>query len=120
MALVGPVFVMTRSARGVSVSASVLLAELGSEAPAPGATVAVLTRTPTASGATAADAVKVAVAPRGRLMVSLMEPLPAGALQLPPSDAAHVHVTPVSAAGKTSVTVAPIASLGPLLVTTIV
>src|SRR5262245_17943946 len=111
--LAGPVLVRTRSARGVSVSASVLLAELGSEAPGPGATVAVLTSTPTASGATVAVAVKSAVAPIGSVMVVVIFPLPAGAPQLPPDGVAHVHVTPVSAAGKTSVTVAPIALLGP-------
>src|SRR5262245_5974776 len=120
MTVAGPVLVMTTSARGVSVSESVLLAELGSEAPGPGTTVAVLTRTPTASGATMAEAVKTAVAPTGTLTVVVMCPLPAGALQLPPPEAEHVQVTLGSAAGKTSVTVAPVALLGPLLVTTIV
>src|SRR5262245_4863346 len=111
---------MTRSARGVSESESVLFAELGSDAPGPGATVAVFTTTPTASGATVAVAAKIAVPPTGRLTVVLMCPLPAGALQLPPDGVAHVHVTPVSAVGNTSVTIAPTASLGPALVTEMV
>ena len=41
-----------------------------------------------------------------------MSPLP-DAGHAPPPVPVHVHVTPVSVAGKVSVTVAPLASLGP-------
>ena len=41
-----------------------------------------------------------------------MSPLP-DAGHAPPPVPAHVHVTPVSVAGNMSVTVAPLASLGP-------
>ena len=47
----------------------------------------------------------------------LPEPLE---VQLEPIEAEHVQLTPVSTAGTMSVTVAPIASLGALLVTVIV
>ena len=99
----GPVFVIARSACGVNVSESVLLAELGSDAPGGGVTVAVFTRTPTAAGETVPVAVKVTVPPTGTVTVSLMEPLPLG-LQTPPPVPTHVQVTPVSAAGNVSVT----------------
>jgi hypothetical protein len=44
--------------------------------------------------------------------VALMSPAP-DAGQLDPADAAHVQVTPVSAAGNTSATVAPVTAVGP-------
>ena len=65
-----------------------------------------------AEGLTVPVAVKTTVAPTGTVTDVLMSPLP-GAGHAPPPVPAHVHVTPVSVVGKTSVTVAPIASLGP-------
>src|SRR5262245_39458930 len=96
----GPVLVIVTSACGVSVSESVLLAELGSDAPGPGVTVAVLTRTPTASGATVAVAVNVTVAPTGTSTAALMSPLPAAVRHAAPPVAAHVQVMFVNAAAK--------------------
>ncbi len=50
--------------------------------------------------------------PTGRLTVSLMLPEP-DAVQVPPPAPTQVQVAPVSAAGKVSATVAPVAALGP-------
>ena len=47
-------------------------------------------------------------------------PAPDAAPHDEPAVAVQVHVTPVKAGGKVSVTVAPVAMLGPLFVTTIV
>lgn len=82
-------------------------------------TVAVLASEPVAPASTAAVTVYVNVPPKSTVTESLMLPEPL-ALQLEPTDAEQVQVTPVKTAGKMSVTVAPIASLGPLLVTVIV
>jgi hypothetical protein len=68
---------------------------------------------------TVAVAVKVAVPPDSRLTLALRFPLP-DAGQLDPADAAQVQVTPLTCAGKLSVTVAPVTALGPPLLTTIV
>ena len=65
-----------------------------------------------AAGLTVPVAVKTTLAPTGTVTDVLMLPLPA-ATQVPPPVPAQVHVTPVSVAGNVSVTVAPIASLGP-------
>ena len=51
--------------------------------------------------------------------MSEMLPLPE-AVQLPPPAATHVHVTPVSVAGKVSATVAPVTAEGPALEATMV
>src|SRR5438876_853476 len=51
--------------------------------------------------------------------VSLIAPEPRG-VQVEPADAAHVHLTEDSSGGKRSVTVAPLTSSGPPLVTVIV
>src|SRR5581483_6457274 len=56
------------------------------------------------------------VLPAGMVTVSLMLPLPLALKPLAPPVA--VQVTPVKAAGKVSVTVAPVTLLGPALVTT--
>ena len=58
-------------------------------------------------------------APTGTFTVSLMLPVP-DAVQLPPPVAMHVHAALVMAAGKVSVTVAPMASLVPAFDTAIV
>ena len=73
-----------------------------------------------AAGSSVPVAVKTTLAPTGTVTAVLMLPLPEAG-HAPPPVAAHVHVTPVSVAGKASVTVAPLASLGPSgLVTVIV
>ena len=94
-------------------SLSVAIAEVRLAKPAGGTTWAALTRSPVAAGLTVPVAVKTTLAPTGTVTDVLMSPLPdaahAGAAPLP----TQVHVTPVSVAGNVSVTVAPIASLGP-------
>src|SRR5262245_16474733 len=95
------------SASGVNESASVLFAELGSEAPGPGVTLAVFTRTPVALVAIVPVAANTTLAPTGTFTVVVMSPIPDGALQALPPLPAHVHETPATAVGKMSVTVAP-------------
>ena len=114
-------FVIDRSALGVRVSVSValLLPGVGSVVPDGTATVAVLLSEPVADALTVALTVYVAVPLANRFTVSLMLPLP-DALQLEPEDAVHVQVTLVRLAGIVSLTVAPVTSLGPLFVATIV
>jgi len=113
------VFVIARSAVGVmTVLLSVaLLFPTGSFTPAGAVTVAVLVMVP--APVAAAVTVNVAVPPLRRSTRALRFPLPLAG-QLEPADAAHVHVTPESCAGKASVTVAPTTPLGPALLTTIV
>src|SRR5437899_6949134 len=81
-------------------------------------TVAVFVIVPEAA-VTVAVAVNVAVPAANRLTAALILPLPLAG-QLDPADAAHVHVTPLTCAGKLSVTVAPTTALGPALLATIV
>ena len=80
--------------------------------PCGGNTWATLTSSPVAAGSTVPVAVKTTLAPTGTVTGALMWPVPA-AMQVPPPAPMHVQVTPVSVAGNVSVTVAPIASLGP-------
>src|SRR5882762_4337159 len=110
---------MDRSALAVT-CVSLSVAELfpaGSFTPAGAVTVATLMIVPVPM--TVAVAVKVAVPPASRLTAALILPLPLAG-QLDPADAAHVHVTPLSWAGKLSVTVAAATALGPALLATIV
>jgi hypothetical protein len=72
-----------------------------------------------AVAATVAVALKVAVPPTARCTGALMFPVPVAG-QIEPALAVHVHVTPVSVAGKGSLTVAPVTTEGPLLVATMV
>ncbi len=58
--------------------------------------------------------------PAGIVTVSLMLPVPLAVNPEAPPLCVAVKVTPVKMAGKFSVTTAPVTSLGPLLVTTIV
>jgi len=58
--------------------------------------------------------------PAGIVTVSLMLPAPLAVNPEAPPLCVAVKVTPVKTAGKLSVTTAPVMSLGPLLVTTIV
>ncbi len=110
---------MLRSAVGVMLVTSValLLAGVGSVTPTGAAMVAVLLRAPAPD--TVPLAMNVTDAPAGRFTVVLMFPAPLAA-QLAPAVALQVQVTPPSAAGKLSTTVAPTTAVGPLLVATIV
>jgi hypothetical protein len=107
----------------VSVSVELLSLGSGSVVPAGGLTIAVLTKSPMADAETIPVTAKVTEPPpAGTLTVAdsvLPEPL-APLATLAPPDALLVHVTPVMAAGIRSDTVAPVALLGPLLVTVIV
>jgi hypothetical protein len=69
--------------------------------------------------ATVPLAVKVAEPLGKRVTVVLMLPLPLAEQDEPP-EAEHVQLTPVTDAGNVSVTVALVASLGPVLETTMV
>src|SRR5262245_10961429 len=102
------------------VSVAVSSPGVGSVVPTGGVAVAVLARVPMASCATVPVAMKVADAPAGRSTVVAMAPEPLVSPQTPPSEALHVHVTPVSTAGKVSLTEAPVTVPGPALTTVIV
>src|SRR5438093_828250 len=104
----------------VSVSVALLFARLGSVIPPGGVTVAVFDRVPEALMLSVPVAVNVTVLPEMRFTIWLMFPEPLGAPQLEPAEAVHVQVIVVSAAGKGSVTIAPVTRLGPALVTAIV
>jgi hypothetical protein len=114
----GPVFTTLRSACGTRVLLSPLLFELGSDVPAGGVTVALLTRFPVALATTKPLATKISVPPLTTSTVVLMLPVPLAG-QLEPVSALQVQVTPVIVAGKLSITFAPIAALGPALDTVI-
>ena len=101
-------------------SVAELLPEVGSVTPAGAVTVAVFTKLPVALGETVALTLNVAIPPAGKVTAVLMFPLPEAAPQAPPEEPAQVQLTPVRAAGKASVTVAPVTPLGPALETTIV
>src|SRR5438132_269373 len=118
--------VMARSAtsEAVSVSVALLLLVLGSVVPGAGLTVAVLTRLPVAEDRAVPLILKTTElpAPAGMLTMALRllpEPLPPLLTEALPV-VLDVHVTPVRVTGMLSATVAPMASLGPLLVTVIV
>src|SRR5262245_11080245 len=105
------------------VSTSVALLSDGSRSTEPvEVTEAVLLSVPDAAGSRMPLAVKVTVAPTGRLTVALMLPEPEDG-QVPPPAAVQDQRTPVTEAGKLSVTVAPLAPVtasGPALNTVIV
>ena len=113
------VFVIDRSAVGVmTVFASVAeLLPAGSFTPTGAAIVAVLEIVP--EPLAVAVTVKVAVPPESSVTLALMLPLPLAG-QLDPALAMQVQVALVSAAGKLSVTVAPVAVDGPAFEATIV
>src|SRR5262245_56716421 len=115
---------MARSAWGVSVSLSLalLLPGVGSVTPAGAVTVAVLARVPVAEGAIWTVKVKVRLALAGRSTVVARAPVPLlGPETLPPPLlAVAVQVATVTRAGCESDRLAPVTSLGPLLLTTIV
>ena len=100
-------------------SVAELLAGVGSVTPPGAAIAAVLTRFPVAEALIVPVTVNVAVPPTGRSTEALMLPLPLAGQVAPPL-AEQVQVTPESAAGIVSVTVAAVTADGPLLPTTIV
>lgn len=114
----GPVLTTLKSACGTRVLLSALLFELGSEVPAGGVTVALFTKLPVALATIVPVAKNVSVPPFKTLTVALILPVP-DAGQLEPELAVQVQVTPVMVAGKLSSTFAPVAALGPALVTVI-
>src|SRR3954453_16925065 len=105
------VLVIDRSPVGVSVSVSVaeLLAGVGSVTDAGADTVAVFARVPVADTETVPVTVKVVLPPGVSVTVALMLPLPDADGHVEPAVAEHVHVTPVTGAGRVSATVAPVA-----------
>src|SRR5260370_915189 len=117
---------MARSATWVMVllSVAVLLFRLGSLSPPGGVTVAVLTRVPVALALMLAEKEKVTLAPTGKSTLVLRAPLPL--LRLPelmappPVAPTKVQLSLVTPAGTASLTLAPLATLGPLLLTTMV
>ena len=115
------VFVIVRSPVGFSVSLSEaeLFVAVGSTRPDGGAIDAVLATLPVALGSTVAVSVYVAVAPEGRVTVSLIEPEPEDVQVAPPAPT-QVQVAFVSSLDRASVTVAPVAVDGPELDATIV
>src|SRR5262249_8721393 len=103
---------------GASASVSVPLVGV----PPGGVTVAMLVRVPVAVGLTWAVKAKVTVALTGRLMVAARAPMPlVGPVTLPPPlrvvSSREGAVRPV---GRGSDRAAPVASLGPALLTTMV
>src|SRR5439155_7864106 len=111
--------VIARSAIELSVSVSValLLAGFGSVTPTGAAMVAVLAMEPVALPATVALTVNVAVPPLSKFTLAEMLPLPLAG-QLEPTLATQLQLPNVRPAGAVSVTVAPVAALGPLFVAT--
>src|SRR5262245_4712775 len=109
---------MARSAWGVRLSVSVLLVG----APPGGVTVAVLVRVPVAVGSIWTVKRKVKVAWTGTLMVVARAPVPlVGPVTLPPPVApTNVQLAALTPAGTGSDSAAPVTSLGPALVTTVV
>src|SRR5688572_12134541 len=112
---------MCRSAEGVSVTelVAVLVAVLGSTAPAGGVTVAVLTSRPVAFAAIRPFTMNVARSPASSVTVVARLPVPEAAAQLDPASAVQVQTGATRAAGNRSVTFAAVTGLGPVLVTTI-
>src|SRR5215813_11124253 len=117
---------MARSATSVMVSMSVavLLFRLLSVSPAGGVTVAVFTKVPVALALILAEKEKVTLAPTGRFTLVLKAPVPLLGLPEviapPPLPPTNVHVSLVTPTGTLSRTLAPLATLGPALLTTMV
>ena len=114
-------FDTARSANGVSVSVSVALLLPAHRVDHPcrhRGTVAVFESVPVAAGDTVPLTTTVATAPAARSSVAETAlPLPDGAAQAPPPVTAHVHDTPVIAAGTVSARTAPVTAVGPPFVT---
>src|SRR4249920_3420616 len=121
-AVAGPVFVICRSAEGVSDAelVAVLLLVSPSTAPAGAVTVAVLTSRPVAFAAITPVTVNVARSPASSVTVVARLPAPEAVAQLDPGSAVQVHAGATRATGNRSLTLAAVTGLGPALVTTIV
>ena len=85
-----------------------------------GVTVTTFVRVPVVPAGTTPLSVNIADAPTARLTVVWMLPVPAAAPQVFGALTRHVQLKPANDAGTVSSTRAPITSLGPLLVTTMV
>ena len=103
--------------RIVSVSVALLLVGFGSLTVAGAATVAVLINAPLALFDTLLIVVNVTTPPTAKLTIRLMLPKPPAPLQLDPGDGVHPQTLIPSAAGKMSVTCAPVTGAGPELLT---
>src|SRR5262245_8172915 len=89
--------------------------------PVAGVAVAVLTSPPVAVGSICTVKLKLTLAPTGRLTVVDRAPVPlVGPVTVPPLVSVTVQVAAVTPADSGSNTVAPLAALGPALLTTIV
>src|SRR5947209_8591860 len=115
---------MVRSAKPVSVSVALLLAVLGSVVPLGAVTVTVLVRKPLAEDTTVPVTVKTTELPEPAAMSTvalrlLPEPLPPLVTEAVPV-VLDDHVTLLRFDGMVSATLAPMTSLGPLLVTVMV
>src|SRR5262245_36021720 len=108
----------------VSVSVAVLLLRLLSVSPVGGVTVAVLTSVPVAVELIWAETRKVTLAPAGRSILVFKAPLPLLGLPEvmapPPLPPTKVQLSLVTPAGTASLMLAPLATLAPLLLTTMV
>src|SRR5689334_22505129 len=104
----------------VVVSVAVLLAGFGSLAPLGRVIVAVLDRTPLAEELTFPVALQVTELVAGKVSASLILPVPLAVNPEAPAVPVAVKVTAVKIAGKLSTSVAPVALLGPALLTLIV
>src|SRR5436305_1106018 len=118
--------VMDRSVCTVSesISVAVLLLGLLSVSPLGGVMVAELTKFPVALGLILAETLKVTLAPAGRSTLVLKAPVPLLALPAlmapPPVAPTKVQLSLVTPAGTASLMLAPLATLAPLLLTTMV
>src|SRR5262245_40880533 len=113
------VLVTPRSAVGVRASVSVAVASSGVGSGTSVRAEAVLARVPVAAGSIMAITVYTARPPTGRLITSLMLPVPVRAPAAPPVKTA-TQVTLPRMAAKLSTTVTASTGSGPALVTTIV
>src|SRR5438309_274183 len=109
-------FVIESAATGVILPSSVaaLFDESGSVMPAGGWIVAVLTSVPVAVALRIPDTTYVTAPLAGRsATVPIALPLPLASWHTAPPAPVHVHVIPISAAGKVSAIVAPTMLRGP-------
>ena len=127
LTVAGPVFTIERSAFGLTVAAVLLalLARFGSVTLIGGETLALLMTVPLAPLVTVPLTLKVTLLPAGSVGIEAVTLLPdteIGELgQTEPPDAlAQLAVTPLSELGTKSLKLAPLASLGPALLITIV
>jgi len=103
------------------VSLSLLSPGTGSVVPEGGLTVAVFAKAPVVPDGMVPFTEKVAEVPDGRSTKASMSPVPEAVPQDAPEPlGVHVQANPESSGGSVSCTLDPVASLGPLLLTTMV